>query len=242
MGSYRAFEGELDASGMRIAIVAGRFNDHVTKPLLEGAVDTLARPRPRRRGGLVGPGGIRDPARRATSRAHPRRRRVPRRGDPGRHPALRLRRRGVPRPASNGSRSTPARPWSSVCSPSTPSIRPSSAPGAARATRAPKPPAPRSRWSSLLRRLPAADRETVHVAPRSPERVARAPDPPAVRGRRPLGVERLRRRLPRLDRRPADRRGAHPAAAGDPGLRRRRPLRPRHRRPRQHRGVRAPTS
>jgi 6,7-dimethyl-8-ribityllumazine synthase len=41
MGSYKSFDGELDASGMRIAIVAGRFNDHVTKPLLEGAVDTL---------------------------------------------------------------------------------------------------------------------------------------------------------------------------------------------------------
>jgi 6,7-dimethyl-8-ribityllumazine synthase len=27
---------------MRIAIVAGRFNDHVTKPLLEAALDTLA--------------------------------------------------------------------------------------------------------------------------------------------------------------------------------------------------------
>jgi 6,7-dimethyl-8-ribityllumazine synthase len=41
MGSYKSFEGELDASGMRIAIVAARFNDHVTKPLLEGALDTL---------------------------------------------------------------------------------------------------------------------------------------------------------------------------------------------------------
>jgi 6,7-dimethyl-8-ribityllumazine synthase len=41
MGSYTSFDGELDATGMRIAIVAGRFNDHVTKPLLEGAVDTL---------------------------------------------------------------------------------------------------------------------------------------------------------------------------------------------------------
>jgi 6,7-dimethyl-8-ribityllumazine synthase len=41
MGSYTEFEGTLDASGMRIAIVAARFNDHVTKPLLEGAIDTL---------------------------------------------------------------------------------------------------------------------------------------------------------------------------------------------------------
>src|SRR5215216_6778901 len=41
MGSYAEFEGSLDASGMRLAIVAGRFNDHVTKPLLEGALDPL---------------------------------------------------------------------------------------------------------------------------------------------------------------------------------------------------------
>jgi 6,7-dimethyl-8-ribityllumazine synthase len=41
MGTYSEYEGTLDASGMRIAIVAGRFNDHVTKRLLEGALDTL---------------------------------------------------------------------------------------------------------------------------------------------------------------------------------------------------------
>lgn len=41
MGSYAEYEGSLDATGMRIAIVAGRFNDHVTKPLLEGATDAL---------------------------------------------------------------------------------------------------------------------------------------------------------------------------------------------------------
>jgi 6,7-dimethyl-8-ribityllumazine synthase len=41
MGEYRAHEGELDASGMRLAIVAGRFNEHVTTPLLEGALDWL---------------------------------------------------------------------------------------------------------------------------------------------------------------------------------------------------------
>jgi 6,7-dimethyl-8-ribityllumazine synthase len=41
MGEYSEFEGSLDASGMRLAIVAGRFNDHVTKPLLEGALDAL---------------------------------------------------------------------------------------------------------------------------------------------------------------------------------------------------------
>ena len=41
MGEYSEYEGSLDASGMRLAIVAGRFNDHVTKPLLEGALDRL---------------------------------------------------------------------------------------------------------------------------------------------------------------------------------------------------------
>jgi 6,7-dimethyl-8-ribityllumazine synthase len=42
MGTFREFEGALDAAGMRIAIVAGRFNDHITKPLLDGALGTLA--------------------------------------------------------------------------------------------------------------------------------------------------------------------------------------------------------
>jgi 6,7-dimethyl-8-ribityllumazine synthase len=41
MGTYSQYEGRLDANGMRLAIVAGRFNDHVTKPLLEGALDGL---------------------------------------------------------------------------------------------------------------------------------------------------------------------------------------------------------
>jgi 6,7-dimethyl-8-ribityllumazine synthase len=41
MGEYTGYEGALDATGMRIAVVAGRFNDHVTEPLLEGALGTL---------------------------------------------------------------------------------------------------------------------------------------------------------------------------------------------------------
>lgn len=32
---------KLDASGRRVAIVAGRFNEHVTKRLVDGAVDSL---------------------------------------------------------------------------------------------------------------------------------------------------------------------------------------------------------
>jgi 6,7-dimethyl-8-ribityllumazine synthase len=41
MGRYREHEGTLDATGMRIAVVASRFNDHVTTPLLDGALDVL---------------------------------------------------------------------------------------------------------------------------------------------------------------------------------------------------------
>jgi 6,7-dimethyl-8-ribityllumazine synthase len=41
MGRYTEYEGALDATGMRIAIVAGRFNDHITAPLLDGALATL---------------------------------------------------------------------------------------------------------------------------------------------------------------------------------------------------------
>jgi 6,7-dimethyl-8-ribityllumazine synthase len=41
MGTYSETEGALDATGMHIAVVAGRFNDHVTKPLLEGALTTF---------------------------------------------------------------------------------------------------------------------------------------------------------------------------------------------------------
>jgi 6,7-dimethyl-8-ribityllumazine synthase len=42
MGTHKEFEGKLDASDMRVAIVAGRFNGDVTKLLLEGARDELA--------------------------------------------------------------------------------------------------------------------------------------------------------------------------------------------------------
>jgi 6,7-dimethyl-8-ribityllumazine synthase len=43
MGTYREVEGALEATGMRIAIVAGRFNDHITTPLLDGALATLSK-------------------------------------------------------------------------------------------------------------------------------------------------------------------------------------------------------
>ena len=42
MGEYTEHEGNLDASGMRVAVVASRFNDDVTKLLLDGALRELA--------------------------------------------------------------------------------------------------------------------------------------------------------------------------------------------------------
>jgi 6,7-dimethyl-8-ribityllumazine synthase len=42
MGKYTEYEGKSDATGMRLAIVAGRFNDDITKLLLEGAQYELA--------------------------------------------------------------------------------------------------------------------------------------------------------------------------------------------------------
>src|SRR5437762_7849373 len=42
MGTYTEYEGKPDATGMRLAIVAGRFNDDVTKLLLHGARQALA--------------------------------------------------------------------------------------------------------------------------------------------------------------------------------------------------------
>lgn len=41
--THRTFEGELIGSGMKIGIVAGRFNDFITGKLVEGAVDAARR-------------------------------------------------------------------------------------------------------------------------------------------------------------------------------------------------------
>ena len=41
MGEYAHYEGELDATGMRFAIVAARFNRDVTEPLCAGAEKML---------------------------------------------------------------------------------------------------------------------------------------------------------------------------------------------------------
>ena len=42
MGEYESYDGSLDATGMQLAIVAGRFNSHVTRPLLDGAMKELS--------------------------------------------------------------------------------------------------------------------------------------------------------------------------------------------------------
>jgi len=41
LGEYANAEGPLDATGMRLAVVAGRFNAHVTERLVAGALDAL---------------------------------------------------------------------------------------------------------------------------------------------------------------------------------------------------------
>jgi 6,7-dimethyl-8-ribityllumazine synthase len=43
MSSYRLIEGQLDASGLKFAIIVSRFNSFVTERLLSGALDALAR-------------------------------------------------------------------------------------------------------------------------------------------------------------------------------------------------------
>jgi len=43
MGKYRTIDGEMQARGMRIGILLGRFNSFIGDRLLEGAIDTLVR-------------------------------------------------------------------------------------------------------------------------------------------------------------------------------------------------------
>lgn len=43
MSGYTTIEGKLDASGLRTAVIASRFNDFVTAKLIDGAVDCLTR-------------------------------------------------------------------------------------------------------------------------------------------------------------------------------------------------------
>jgi 6,7-dimethyl-8-ribityllumazine synthase len=41
MGEYAPTDADLDASGMRVAVVAGRFNAHITQRLVDGAIKEL---------------------------------------------------------------------------------------------------------------------------------------------------------------------------------------------------------
>ncbi len=43
MGEYSACDGPLDATGMRVAVIAGRFNAHVSRPLVDGALGVLTK-------------------------------------------------------------------------------------------------------------------------------------------------------------------------------------------------------
>jgi 6,7-dimethyl-8-ribityllumazine synthase len=43
MSQYRTIEGKLDATGLKVAVVASRFNDFITGKLIEGALDCLVR-------------------------------------------------------------------------------------------------------------------------------------------------------------------------------------------------------
>jgi 6,7-dimethyl-8-ribityllumazine synthase len=43
MGKYKVLEGDLQARGLRVGIVVGRFNSFIGERLLEGAIDTLVR-------------------------------------------------------------------------------------------------------------------------------------------------------------------------------------------------------
>ena len=43
MAAYRTVQGKLDAKGLKVAVIASRFNDFITDRLIDGAVDCLVR-------------------------------------------------------------------------------------------------------------------------------------------------------------------------------------------------------
>jgi len=43
MTGYKTVDGKLDATGLKVAVVASRFNDFITGKLIEGALDCLVR-------------------------------------------------------------------------------------------------------------------------------------------------------------------------------------------------------
>ena len=112
MGEYARYEGELDATGMRFAIVVARFNHDVTEPLLRQArrrpCASTARPTCTSRG-CPARSSCRS-SRRSSRRRRGRRGDLHRRGDPGRDRALRIRRGGVRGRHHPARRSTPAIP------------------------------------------------------------------------------------------------------------------------------------
>ena len=231
MGEYKEYEGALDASGMRIAIVAGRFNDHVTKPLARGRARHAARARSRRRAGALGARRVRDPAGRAAARTRLRRGDLRRRGDPGRHGTLRLVAgecaAGIQRVAlahrhSRDLRCARHRQPRAGDGPARRAGEHSHAGSEAARTAV--------EMVSLLRQLSPKDLVMLRLVLPKGSLEAQTLQ---LFDDADLGVvARLRRRVPRHHRRPARRRGAHPPPAGDPAVRGRGPLRPRHHRAR----------
>ena len=43
MSGHKTVEGKLDATGLKTAVIASRFNDFITNKLIEGAIDCLVR-------------------------------------------------------------------------------------------------------------------------------------------------------------------------------------------------------
>ena len=127
MGSYVEHEADLDATGMRVAIVAGRFNEHITRPLLAGARKVLeqhgADPAPV----YWVPGAFEIPllAKKLAEQRRLRRGGLPRRGDPGRHARTSSTSRASAPAASCRSGWRRACRSCSACSPPTTSTRPS---------------------------------------------------------------------------------------------------------------------
>ncbi len=95
MGEYEATEGDLDATGMRFAIVVARFNHDITEELLDGAERILHEHSAADVTVVWVPGAFEAPlvAKRFAASGHDRRGHLSRCGDPGRDRALRVRRR-----------------------------------------------------------------------------------------------------------------------------------------------------
>ena len=130
-GEYTEYEGDARRDGHARRDRRGSLQ----RPRHQAAARRRARRRSHDLGlddvpGVLGAGRVRDPAGRAAARgvAAVRRGDLPRRGDPGRHAALRLRGGGVRGRHRSGSRSTPASRACSACSPPTTSTRRSPAP------------------------------------------------------------------------------------------------------------------